>query len=285
MDASARIAYNIGGFADKVRVKAFAKSLKAAGFRVKTIAHDCPYHFDLRHAKRKGVLAFTCGMRPHFAPIRKRLSELGIPLIVLDCGYFRRANDPYDAKGYNQVGVGSLCWTPQQAPDSSRWDALGLTMAEGRERKQTYILVLGQVPHDTQHNLSRADMLAWLSAKAAERSRETGLPVKFRAHPKFPKMVMEGVEQCDPSRPLSADMDDCAEIVTYNSTSGVEAMLAAVPVHCHPSAHYAPHVNGTLAQRLAYAHRLAWAQWTAKEIEAGLAWDFIRTQIDIPEVT
>lgn len=283
MDALPKVAYNLGGHSEKVRVRAFAKSLKRAGYRVKTVVSDCLYQFDLKHSRRRGEIAFTCGMQPRYSRVRERMAQIGIPLIVLDCGYFRRANDQGDAKGYNQAGIGRLCWTPKTAPDSSRWDALGLEVAQGRERKQTYILALGQVPGDTQHHLSREQMLAWLETTAAERARKTGLPIRFRAHPKFPKMVMEGVEQCDPSRPLSADMDDCAEIVTYNSTSGVEAMLSAVPVHCHPSAHYSAHVNGNYMQRLAYAHRLAWAQWTAKEIEEGKALDFLRTQIDTPE--
>lgn len=64
--------------------------------------------------------------------------------------------------------------------------------------------------------------------------------------------------------------------MTYNSTAGVEAILAGAPVWCDEGAHYAAVARATRPKRLAYLRRLAWAQWTCDELRDGSAWEFLR---------
>lgn len=260
--------------ANKARLRAMAAGVAALGGRVV----DVPEHVDVDTMKRlieehKPHFAITGGMHHHEAVFRGCLAGYSIPLLVLDCGYFQRAGGPEDETGYNQLGLGGLNWVPEIEAPSDRFDAHRLALTERVQGRGKFALLLGQVPGDSQHHLSEIRLNAWLAERGAE-LMACGYKLFYRPHPKH--TISSGplrahtivVRPQDES--LAQSLSRVSVVVTYNSTAGIEALMAGIPVVCSPTAHYwlvcGLQSNEALLRHL---HRLAWTQWTCAELRTG----------------
>jgi hypothetical protein len=239
------------------------------------------------------LLAFTSGMHPGEGWARGVLRGAGIPLVVLDLGYINRAQGPQDATGTNQIGIGRIGWIPDISCPSDRWDALKLSISPpAAPTREKIALVLGQMPADSQHGMNVAQMSTYLSERAGF-WQARGYQIRFRPHPGSMHSTLEHVvgaelRQCNVET-LTKAFSETRVAITYNSTSGVEAILAGVPVDCAPDAHYArvadygwgeiagkegrPFVGAVETRE--YFHRLSYAQWLIPEIQNGSAIRFL----------
>ncbi len=269
-------AIQLGRVGHKERIKSMRLGVASVGGTVV----DCPYS-DVATLERLITahdfrLVYTCGMHWTERAARAFLESKGIPLVVLDLGYFKRAKDSKDRTGYNQIGLGKIGWVPEREVDSSRWDALGIpdAVAPVTDRPRN-VLVLGQVPNDSQHHMTEKKLNAWFD-KDMQEIRDAGTRIIFRPHP----LHMRGkAPMCDeislPTKSsLQNELSKSSMVVTYNSTAGLEAILAGIPVICDPSAHYygiADYGEGGCTKQdvMRHMHRLAWSQWTCAEIETG----------------
>jgi hypothetical protein len=269
-------ALQLGPYNIKVRMQAVAAGVAALGGRVVDVPDSDPEAVRTELTRQKISLAFTCGMRDREAPVRGLLEGLEIPFLITDLGYFKRARGPRDGTGYNQLSLAHLCWVPPDPCPGDRFDELKMAVAEPREPRTGRVLLLGQVPGDTQHWLNVEQLSAWL-ANRAEYYRARGLRVRFRAHPAAPSVALHGlVENRPPDRyVLTDELQEVDLAVTYNSTAGLEAIMAGLPVECMPCAHYAAVADYGRSvgrgQVLDYFHRLAYAQWTIAELSDGTA--------------
>lgn len=287
-------AIQLGRYAAKERIKSMRRGVEKEGGAVL----DCPQS-DLATLERLTTqhdvrFAYTCGMHWQERDAVKFLKSKGIPLVVLDLGYFKRAKNSTDRAGYNQVGIGRIGWVPDCEVDSSRWDALGISDAvELVTNRPKSVLIIGQVPNDSQHGLNEKQLNRWFDEKS-QIFREAGYLVTFRPHPMNLRGKAPDCENissptlCSLEKALAA----CSHVITYNSTAGLEAILAGIPVTCHSSAHYA-HIASygasgvrTLGAQQSmkqavtdHMHRLAWSQWTCDEIESGQPIRFLFPQI------
>src|SRR5690606_18984038 len=117
------------------------------------------------------------------------------------------------------------------------------------------------------------ELSRWLGERAEHWARK-GYAITYRPHPSAPSVPL-GVRhrRIDPANTtVTQDITDpsVAVVVAYNSTAGLEALMAGVPVDCAPCAHYA-HV-ADLSDRdalLRHLRRLAYAQWTCPELRSG----------------
>ena len=227
--------------------------------------------------------AFTCGEHWTEDRARAELKAAGVPVLVADLGYFHRAKGPHDATGYNQLGVGSLCWVPPVDVPDDRWRALGIPDAlppvSGRGK---VCLVLGQVAGDTQHKMTAANLHAWF-ADHTHSLRADGWRIVYRPHPIMrgtePRATWADAVRTNDHATLAEGIASASRVVTYNSTAGLEAILAGVPVTCSPFAHYAvvaEYGSGgvTHERTMQHMHRLAYAQWTCDELASGEALRF-----------
>ena len=130
-----------------------------------------------------------------------------------------------------------------------------------------YALLLGQVPGDAA--LAGLDIEAWVQRMTGD-LESAGWPVRFRPHPLVASRRAT----------LAEDLAGAAICVTYNSTAGVEAVLAGVPTITLDEGAMAWEVTSHTVQdapwrpdRWAWAHGLAWTSYTLEEIAAGLAWE------------
>ncbi len=271
-------AIQLGRVGHKERIKSMRLGVASVGGTVV----DCPYSDVATLEKLTTVhdvrFVYTCGMHWTERAARSFLESKGIPLVVLDLGYFKRAKDSKDRTGYNQIGIGKIGWVPSHDVDSSRWDALGIpdAVAPVSDRPRN-VLVLGQVPNDSQHHMTEKKLNAWFDERTKD-FRDAGYHVTFRPHP----LHLRGkAPTCDDiSLPttcsLAKALAECSHVVTFNSTAGLEAIMAGVPVLCDDDAHYdcvSTYGYGdgdtTKSEVMSHMHRLAWSQWTCAEIETG----------------
>lgn len=134
-------------------------------------------------------------------------------------------------------------------------------------------VIMGQVPTDTA--VAHIDFMAWVDATAAA-LLAAGLEVRYRPHP---------LATTAPPRLPRAEGDlatvlaDAGRVITFNSNSGVDAVLAGCPtIACDAGSMALPVAARGLDAPLAtpdrsdWAGRLAWCQWSAAELEGG---DFV----------
>ena len=123
------------------------------------------------------------------------------------------------------------------------------------------------------------------SAHAVSRIKEvTDRPILYRPHPDDP--TPRGIKGVDFSRgtPLEEDLSNAWATVAWNSNSLVSSIIAGVPVFALGPGSMVESIanknlqdleNPALPDRQQWAHDLAYCQWSAIELEAGLAWKHI----------
>lgn len=155
--------------------------------------------------------------------------------------------------------------------DGARWERhFAHLMQPWRQRPEGPVVVMGQVPRDNA--VKHVDINAWCR-QAAARLRARGRRVIFRPHPQ----VAKG------GRPLADVLAEAAMVVTYNSNSGVDAVLAGVPTIAMDQGAMAWDMTGhdldtepPTPDRTTWAHALAWKQWRMDEIASGACWEAVR---------
>lgn len=197
------------------------------------------------------------------------------PYLVLEQGYVG------DRLRWTSIGWNGLNGraTFPKAPDGERWERnFGHLMQPWKDGGE-YTVVMGQVRGDA--SIERVDIAGWYEEAAANLSAEWKLPVVFRPHP-FDGFAKTPTGTTRHTGPLQDILDRARVVATFNSNSGVDAVLAGIPViardrgsmawpvaaqdydHCHRP------------DRTEWAHGLAYAQWRIEEIAAGEAWAHLR---------
>lgn len=133
-------------------------------------------------------------------------------------------------------------------------------------RPELPALIMGQVPGD--QSVAGVDMDGWYARMAGEWA-----PAAFRAHP---MALQRGLGfQAPPVPVVGGSLADAfagaRRVITWNSNSGVDALLAGMPVEVYDEGGMAwPCWAGNVG-RARLLGRLAWCQWTAEEIADGSA--------------
>jgi hypothetical protein len=153
--------------------------------------------------------------------------------------------------------------------DASRWNRHFANLLQPWSEKTAGVaLVTGQVPGDM--SIKGMDINGFYR-NALAAFKQLGYPVKFRPHP----------HGRPTARPIEDDLAQAAVVVTFNSNSGVVAGLAGVPVVAMDRGSMAWEIAGhefkipDKPDRTAWAHALAWKQWTREEIASGHCWAVI----------
>lgn len=140
-----------------------------------------------------------------------------------------------------------------------------------------YVLLMGQVPGDM--SLRGRDLSGWYAETVLECLKKYRLPVKFRPHPLAVKKGFNklpfGATLAEGS--LEENLQNAAVVVTYNSNSGVDAVITGVPTVVADEGSMALGVASIQVgqyyrpPREQWAAELAWKQWTMDEIRSGFA--------------
>ena len=213
----------------------------------------------------------------------------GRQYLVLERGYFgdRFAMTSLGWDGLN--GHANFCNARSPA---DRWLKHGWPLPDWREGGE-YALICGQVARDAA--VADVNLPAWYAGVTALIARAwPGLPVRFRPHPLARQAVQPpGVRLATGT--LADNLRDAVFTVSYNSNTGVDSLLAGVPTYRGSPGSMAGAlapllVNpGALAEmprwnksadRQAWAHDLAYCQWTHEEMTSGAAWDHIKRGLE-----
>jgi len=231
-----------------------------------------------------GDLYISNGMRNPTPEIVEILNRKGRDLMIYDLGYMLRSKAGYN-KGYYQIGLNRIGWVPNFECPSDRFDNLGIELKPVRvDRSNRRVLVCAQKPGDAQHGMDKAEMDKFCLNLCRQVQGMGYVPV-YRPHPMM-KNIIEGYEISE-HETLEEAVESCQFMISYNSTSGVEALLAGKPVVAiDPDCHYQElacqlGAIGELTnvpdieQMKAYFSRLAYAQWKLSEIRTGLPFQFL----------
>lgn len=143
-----------------------------------------------------------------------------------------------------------------------------------------YVLLIGQVPGDM--SIHAVAINHWYRRTAEEAKKALGLPVFFREHPvavkRHLRVMVPKVEKIGGD--LLGAFEGARCVVTYNSNTAVEAVLAGIPSVTADRGSMAWEVtshdfNLVKPDREAWASRLAWCQWTLEEMANGTAWEHV----------
>jgi hypothetical protein len=206
--------------------------------------------------------------------------DQGRNVLVMERGYL---GDRFAWTSLGWNGLNSRASWPDALDDGERFERnFGHLRRVWRSNKTGYALVIGQVLGDAA--LVGADILRWyMAAQSAMRRR--GFDVAFRPHPEsfnrrhnigpLAHLVIGGS--------LEDAMAGAAVVVTWNSNTGVEAVLAGIPtITCDDGAMARPVTAHGLDADLVtpdrndWLRRMAWRQWTLDEIASGAAWDVVK---------
>lgn len=240
---------------------ALRRAVAAAGHETGTGRHDEPDDADM--------FVMWSWKQPNL--IRHHL-ETGKPLLVLERGYIqpRRQWVSLTWNGFNGRGA-----FPGAADGGERFRHHHAHLLKPWRRNAAGpVLLVGQVPDDAA--LGGADIRAWASATAA-RLVDGGFEVIYRPHPEAMTPAPPG---CQLSRAdLATDLERCGRVVTFNSTTAVEAVMAGVPTWVLGDGSVAAPVAARdldeefhFPDRTAWCHDLAWRQWRMAELADGSAW-------------
>lgn len=217
------------------------------------------------------------GLRGASAEIRDAYAAKGVPVLVLDLPHLR---------GTDQVrlSLGSHDWLPEFDCPPQRLRALDLRPPELKKTSRPEVLVLGQLPGDSQHGLSSRQLESWARAQLEAIEAQTSKKVAWRPHPEAPRPLPGFHRFADPSKPLDEDLARARAVVTYNSTAGLEALIAGVPVIAEGPCVYAPlskeirdlqRIKAPAVEEVqALLQRIAFTQWTRDELADGTALAF-----------
>ncbi len=200
--------------------------------------------------------------------------------ICIERGFVNRENY-YSVGWYNTGGLGDYFNSDIYSDD--RWSKLKVELREWKTTGEV-ILLCGQVPHDT--SVQHIDYRKWLTAAARELLKRSGRKIVFRPHPLFQDIEIEGVERSN--RTLIEDFERAFAVVTFNSTTAVDSVIAGIPTYSFDKRSMAYEVtshsfktldNPPTFEREAWANRLAYTQWHIDEIRQGKPWLHLKNRL------
>jgi hypothetical protein len=206
--------------------------------------------------------------------------SVGGDVCILERGYIG------DRKHYSSVSFGGGLNGRGEfrgpLDDGSRFEKLfsGL-MRDYDTPKDGYALIMGQVPGDMSIRHANIDQWYSQTAKALEKF---GWQARFRPHPLAGKRggVQGGRNLKQASGALCEALRGAGVVVTFNSNAGVDAALYGRPVIAFDPGSMVYEIAGHQVDeirepdRTAWAHALAWKQWSKDEMASGECIEAIR---------
>lgn len=192
------------------------------------------------------------------------MRDAGHEVLVMERGYIGD-RFTWTSLAWNGLNNRGTVYTPD---DSSRLHKFHAEHLKPLNEPGEYVLIAGQVPGDM--SLQGTNLRPWYEAQAA---KDWGMPVKFRPHPlahkRGPVFPVRSAQTLKGS--LADALDNAALVVTYNSNTGVDAVLAGK----RATAEDPGSMIWGMTDRQKWAEQLAWRQWTLDEIRDGSAWEIV----------
>jgi hypothetical protein len=209
----------------------------------------------------------------------------GTPILVMERGHLQPRME-WVSCGFG--GIGHRAIYPKAADGGRRWERHFSRHLQPWRNGGSFALVCGQLPGDAA--LGGTDVHRWVQ-DTVDALAAKDIAVRFRPHPLRDRIgdAWDPVNAEISSSSLAEDLAGADFVVTYNSTSGVESVLAGKPtITCDvgsmawPVTTHALDEPRAMPDRSGWCHDLAWTQWQADEIGKGTAWEALRSCISSP---
>lgn len=251
--------------------------LSAMAEGCRALGHVAEFHdgkfFDPAADVREFDAVVTLGQQHHGRQVADTYAARGVAVWTVDLPVLRWPH----LDDHRALWFGRLNCLPATAP-GDRLDTFGITLHPPR-RPGTVALICGQMGGDGAHGMSALEVRKW-AERAADRARSFGLDPIWRPHP-LDAFTIPGLN-CS-TGPLEADLSRPLKVaVCHNSTAGLKAVAAGVPVVSAPESFYAelctpfdgdwgrPYWPAP-AERRNFFSRGAYTQWTPQELRSGHA--------------
>lgn len=214
--------------------------------------------------------------------IIRRQAERGLPTIILEKGYIER--DEYYAVGIGGLN-GRANFGNANSPDHRVQRLTNTKMKPWRESGE-HVLVIGQVPTDA--SVENVNFFQWVDQTIKEIRKHTDRQIIFRPHPLAVNRTPAFDGTVHSLKPLADDLEKAHAVVTYNSNTGVDAVLSGVPVFAADQGSMVYDIaNRDLTDiekpktfdRDQWLNNISYAQWNPYEMRGGLAWQHIKKEI------
>lgn len=178
-------------------------------------------YYDPMDVAEEADVAIIMGLRGEGQKFLDHHLALGTPTLVLDLGWMRREFN------YWQVSPFGLNNVPKIKVPTDRFDQLSLKVFEPKQKDMRSIVVVGQLPGDTQHDLeSEEQMLTWGKDTALAATELTKKRVFWRPHPRWQTALPRPIISSNSERSLHdlMKMEGLYAGVVYNSTMGIDLL-------------------------------------------------------------
>lgn len=231
------------------------------------------------------------GLRIKSAEIASTYRKLGRPVLVQDAGWYP------GNKSFHRIGINDLNWIPSCECPNDRAEKAGLITDFIPEIDSREILILGQMRGDVGHGIAIDE---WLNSTALKLRTRTPHVIAFRPHPNDQKIEVRHVDRVtqvsqrieDAKHTLKDAISRACAVVTYNSSSALEAVRLGIPVIAHRSSIYcragiAIDIDQPFdpeferpdeAQSQAFLNRVGYAQWSLEELKTAEPFEFLLAQ-------
>jgi hypothetical protein len=266
----------------------FYKSKSASENMVIEAAYEgCPVEKELTTLEdyRPSQVAVVMGVYKHRVPLSyprgeiiKQQRDRALDYIVLETGYINRGAGPDNHYAFGWNGLNGRADFRNKGMPGDRAAKLDEVMQPWRDDGD-YVLLCGQVPWDASCDFE--DHVPWLNRAVAEIDRNTHRKIIFRPHPlaRIPPLEGCAYSQLD----LQDDLEDAWCVVNFNSNSGVDSIMAGIPVFTFDVGSMVYSVSRhdweieapVMPDRQQWLNDIAYAQWTPDELRSGEAWQHI----------
>ncbi len=216
------------------------------------------------------------------AKLHEMQRQAGRHYLVLERGYVGDIENRrrWTSCGYDGLnGRADFC-NGDAGPE--RWDQHFAKYMQPWRDGGDYALLMGQVRGDA--SLTGVDMEQWY-AEAAQALSGQGWTVMFRPHPRDIMQAPDGAYTLVGG--LDSALSGAGVVCTWNSNSGVDAVLAGVPTIAMDRGSMAWNVAvheidaaPLTPDRTAWSAALAHTMWSDHEMAAGAAWEHLKRKFD-----
>jgi hypothetical protein len=237
------------------------------------LAHDVEIEYFSKIPPKNADFAIVWSWR-----VGLRMREyFGGPILVMERGYIG------DRFAWTSLGWDGLNGRARftKVDDSIRFQKHFSHLLQDWKPSGGYALVVGQVVGDAA--LIGHDIHKWYRDTGAALWKQ-GWDVRFRQHPVEAERAV-----APPHVPFATRMGGTLEealsgaglVVTFNSNTGTDAILAGCPLHAADEGSMmfdlASHdLSIVRPEREARLHEMAWMQFQIDEIKSGAAWEIVR---------
>lgn len=221
---------------------------------------------------------FLPGLRGNYGAVARYYSGHGIPVFSVDAPHLRTTGDQFRVE---RLFSNNRLPEFDGAQNEDRLAVHGIQVRTKARTKNNYILFCGQKRDDQSHGLGHGGYEDFVRGALATIRSLSDSEIYWRPHPSdvFPVAGFDGT-QLPADVSLEESLAKAWLVATHSSGSGIEALVAGIPVvvFAHPVYEELAFTTQTWKDIVppkpeavkALLTRLAYTQWTYAEIASGL---------------